>query len=500
MESSNTLHLRGVKMNLSKSRYCEAIQCNKMLWLDINYPNLKMNVDNSSTLDTGTEVGILAKDLFGQHVDIEFDKNLQSMVDKTKKVLEKEKKVIVTEASFLYKNNFCSVDILIKNNDKYEIYEVKSSTEVKDIYIDDISYQTYVLKHLGFNVVKSSLIYLNHFYKRHGELDLKKLFVIEDVTNKVLEKQDEVEDKIKEINSYMKKTEVNDDIGLQCVKPYDCPFFEYCTRNLEKPNLFTIKGMRYNKKISFYKNGIYTYKDLLKEDIDEKSREQIEFELYDKKDKINKYKIREFLKTLSYPLYFLDFETFQQSIPMYDNIRPNEKIPFQYSLHYIETEFGKLKHKEFLAETGVDPRRSLAERLVEDIPLNVCTLAYNMGFEKSVIKNLATLYPDLEHHLMNIHDNIKDLMIPFLNRDYYSKEMYGSYSIKYVSPALFPDDQSLNYHNLEDVHNGGEAMDTFKNLEKLSKEEQEKLRQSLLKYCELDTYSMVKIYEKLKKI
>ena len=101
---------------------------------------------------------------------------------------------------------------------------------------------------------------------------------------------------------------------------------------------------------------------------------------------------------------------------------------------------------------------------------------------------------------MNIHDNIKDLMIPFLNRDYYSKEMYGSYSIKYVSPALFPDDQSLNYHNLEDVHNGGEAMDTFKNLEKLSKEEQEKLRQSLLKYCELDTYSMVKIYEKLKKI
>ena len=73
--------------------------------------------------------------------------------------------------------------------------------------------------------------------------------------------------------------------------------------------------------------------------------------------------------------------------------------------------------------------------------------------------------------------------------------MHGSYSIKYVLPALFPNDPSLNYHNLEDVHNGSEAMNIFANLDKYSKNEQEKIRKSLLSYCELDTYAMVKIYD-----
>ena len=145
-----------------------------------------------------------------------------------------------------------------------------------------------------------------------------------------------------------------------------------------------------------------------------------------------------------------------------------------------------------LAESNIDPRRSLAESLIKDIPLDVCTLAYNMSFEKNVIKNLAELYPDLSNHLMNIYNNIKDLMIPFKDREYYTKDMHGSYSIKYVLPALFPNDESL-----ELIHNGSEAMNTYANLSNYSKEEQEHIRERLLKYCELDTYAMVKIYEKL---
>ncbi len=123
-----------------------------------------------------------------------------------------------------------------------------------------------------------------------------------------------------------------------------------------------------------------------------------------------------------------------------------------------------------------------------------------MSFEKTVIKELAELYNDLREDLLKINENIKDLMVPFKNRDYYVKEMDGSYSIKYVLPALFKDEPSLNYHNLDLVHNGSEAMDTFKKLGSYSKEEREKVRESLLKYCELDTYAMVKIYEKLKEI
>ena len=120
-----------------------------------------------------------------------------------------------------------------------------------------------------------------------------------------------------------------------------------------------------------------------------------------------------------------------------------------------------------------------------------------MGFEKGRIKGLANLYPDLAEHLMNIHDNIQDLMIPFQKKYYYSKAMQGSYSIKYVLPALFPDDPSLDYHNLEGVHNGGEASATFKKMATMTPEELEEYRKHLLKYCGLDTFAMVKVWEKL---
>ena len=419
------------------------------------------------------------------------------MIEDTKEAL-KNKNIVITEASFKYNNNFCSVDILKKKNNNYELYEVKSSTEVKDIYLDDASYQYYVLTKLGLNVTKVSIVHINSNYTRGKELELNKLFKIENITNIAINKLNEVDSKIKEINKYMEQTEEpNDDIGIHCVTPYECPFFKYCTKNLPEPNIFNIRRMRNSKKFTLYKEGIYTYENLLNTNIDWKAKQQIEFELYNKKPLINKEGINKFLNTLSYPLYFLDFETYQQSIPEYEGIKPYEQIPFQYSLHYLENEKTTLKHKEFLSEAGIDPRRTLAESLVKDIPLNVCTIAYNMMFEKMVIKNLANLYPDLKEHLMNIHNNMKDLMIPFKDRDYYTKEMLGSYSIKYVLPALFPNDPTLDYHNLELIHNGSEAMSTFANLKNLSAYEQNFTRKRLLEYCKLDTYAMVKIWNKL---
>ena len=142
----------------------------------------------------------------------------------------------------------------------------------------------------------------------------------------------------------------------------------------------------------------------------------------------------------------------------------------------------------------------LCKRLCEDIPMNSCILVYNQSFEKARLKEMASLFPEFSEHLLNIRDNIIDLMIPFFNQDYYVKEMEGRWSIKVVLPALFPDDESLDYHNLEQVHKGDEASNAYLSLPSLSKEEQEILRKNMLKYCKLDTYAMVKIYEKLKEI
>lgn len=486
-------------MNLSKSKYCKCVQCKKMLWLETFKKEVAAPIDNETVLDNGTSVGELARNLFKDHITIPFDLDLSKMITATEKALNNES-INICEASFSYNSNFCSVDILSKKGSTYEIYEVKSSTEVSDIYIDDAGYQYYVLTKLGYNVEKVYIVHINNKYVRHGELELDKLFTKEDVTVLVHERLEEIDKNIKEINEYMKNTsEPAEDLDTKCFKPYPCPFFKYCSRFLPDNNVFSLASMKISDKIKLYKSNIISYEDLLKSNILYKYKEQIEFELYNKPDYIDEEKIKELLKTYTYPLYFLDFESFQEPIPMYDNVRPYMQIPFQYSLHYQESENSPLMHKEFLSVPGIDPRRSLAESLVSDIPKDTCVLAYNMSFEKTRIKELAEIYPDLREHLLNIYSNIKDLMIPFQNRWYYSKDMHGSYSIKCVLPALYPNDPELDYHLLPVVHNGKEASATFLDMKNMSPDEQSSVREGLLKYCKLDTLAMVKIYKKLKK-
>jgi hypothetical protein len=217
---------------------------------------------------------------------------------------------------------------------------------------------------------------------------------------------------------------------------------------------------------------------------------------------IDAKKINVFLDTITFPLYFLDFETFMPAIPPFDGCRPYMQIPFQYSLHILKSPNTKLEHREFLAKEGTDPRRLLAEALYRDIPIKEhnqdCILAYNMGFEKGVIANLAKLFPDLSEQLLEIRSHIKDLMTPFQSQAYYRREFEGSYSIKAVLPGLFPDDPELNYHNLELIQNGSDAMTAFLGLEKKSPKEIAAIRRALLSYCCLDTLAMVKIWEYLK--
>ena len=490
------------KTYLSKSKYCKAVQCNKILWLDKYKPEVAIQTAKESVLENGTKVGELARKIFGDYINIDFNKDLNIMVEDTRKLL-KNKPNIITEASFNYNNNFCSVDILKNDVDGVEIYEVKSSTKIHDIYLDDASYQYYILKELGLNVKNVNIVYLNKEYFRNGELELNKLFNIEDITNVAIKKQKEIKDKIEEINKYMSENnekEPQKDIDMYCFNPYKCPYWQYCSRCLPTNNVFDIRKMSLNRKMKFYKNSIIKFEDIAKEKINPQYLEQVLFEINNKSPKIEIDKIKDFMQTLTYPLYFLDFETFQLAVPEFDGTNSYMQIPFQYSLHHVDDINGKLYHKEFLAESGIDPRRKLAEQLIEDIPYNACVLAYNMSFEKTVIKKLANYYEDLHEDLMKIHDNIKDLMIPFYNRDYYVKEMKGSYSIKSVLPALFPDDPELDYHNLPVVHNGGEASEAFLSLKNKSKDEQKEIRNGLLVYCELDTYAMVKLWEKFKKI
>ena len=488
-------------MNMSKSKYCKGVQCEKILWLEQNRPDL-IGQKDESRMKTGHKVGEIAKGIFGEYKDIAYDKNLTKRVEMTLDALS-EGAGVITEASFLFCDNFCSVDILKNDAGGVEIYEVKSSTEVKDVYLDDVSYQYFVLASCGLNVKKAAVVYINNEYVRGDELELDKLFSIEDVTDIAREKQPEIRANIGMIDDFMKSNveEPDCELGMHCFSPYQCDFWDYCTRDLPHPNVFDIHGMWKSKKIEKYLEGKVSFEDLQDEKLNEKYLEQIDFELNDREAKINRKAIGDVLDSLKYPLYFIDYETCQYAIPEFAGTKPYQQIPFQYSLHIIREEGASVEHREFLAETDDENMiRTFAESMIRDMPDDGSVIVYNKGFESSRNREIAEMYPDLSGEMERINASIVDLMVPFKSRDYYTKEMQGSYSIKYVLPALYPDDPELDYHNLPVVHNGGEASDAFLNLKDKTPEERSEIREGLLEYCKLDTLAMVKLWEKFKEV
>ena len=161
-------------IGLSKSRYCRGIQCPKMLWMDKYMPDKAEDVLSESVMAAGNMVGDLARNYFGSYDLVEFDYDKDSMAEKTRQLMEAGSDNIA-EAAFYVDGLYCAVDILHKDGDGYDIVEVKSSTHVADIYLEDMAFQHYVLFRCGVNVKKVKIMYLDNTYVRHGELMVEKL-------------------------------------------------------------------------------------------------------------------------------------------------------------------------------------------------------------------------------------------------------------------------------------------------------------------------------------
>ena len=490
-------------MTLSKSLYIRGLQCEKSLWLKKKRPEVLQAPDDGAqaVFDTGTSVGELACELFSGGERIKYTGDFNAQIAKTKELIENGAKVIY-EATFCFEGILVMVDILCVGDYGLVINEVKSSTSVKEVYIDDAAIQYYVISSLGYKVSGVNIIHIDNSYARGEKLEIEKLFHAEDVTEQIIQKQTEIPqilNKFEEILSRNVEPEV--DIGPHCSDPYHCDAWEYCwreQRGIPEYSIFNISRLRSDKKFDLYKNGVVKFEDIKELDKFNASQQiQIRSEL-SREQIIDKEAIKEFLNTFSYPLYHLDFETFQQAVPEFIGLRPYEQIPFQFSIHKEDGK-GNLEHFEFLAEVGADPRYELALNLIKFIPQDACVLAYNMSFEKRVIRRLATNYPKISSELMAIHDNIKDLMAPFASKSYYHPKMQGSYSIKYVLPALVPEFESA-YKDLNLIHHGGEAMQAYEAMTYMPADEREAYKKALLAYCKLDTLAMVKVLEKLREV
>ena len=489
-------------MNISKSKYARLCRCEKLLWLDTHRHDLAQVPEAvQSRAETGTQVTALARGIFGDYTDVtvlQGDRpDLEAMAAKTAECMEQGVENIC-EASFLVDGLYCAVDILKKEAGGWAIYEVKSGTKIEDRHILDAAFQTYVLKRSGVTVTGTYLVCINNQYVRGEELELSKLFKVTDVSAEVSEYQTDISDNVDRAKAILAGPEPDVPLGIHCNSPDDCPYWHTCAAHVPEHSVFDLYRMTAKKKWKHYDRGVVSYAELDRDgELNDKQKRQVRFELEDCGTHIDRKEIAKFLKTLSYPLYFLDFEAMQLAIPEFPGTKPNAQIPFQYSLHYIEEPGGELKHTEFLAVSGEDPRRAIAESLCRDIPADACVTAYNKAYECTRLKELAEAYPDLAEHLTAIKKHIKDLLEPFQSGCYYNQAMGGSFSIKSVLPALFPEDPELDYHNLEGVHNGGEAMAIFPRIKDMPPEEQETARQNLLAYCKLDTYAMVKVWQKL---
>ena len=395
----------------------------------------------------------------------------------------------------------CAIDILVFDGNKYKIIEVKSSTNISDINYHDASLQYYVIKNCGLNIDDVFIAYINNQYTRKDVIEPHKLFLIESIFDNVTSLQNNIKENISEFKKVLQTAEVPKiNIGNQCLAPYRCDFIRFCWKHIPEYSIFDIANLRIDKKFELYNKGIIELNQIDTETehkyLNSKQSMQLFSEL-EQRSYIDRKNIKAFADSLNYPLYFLDFETINTAIPLFNNTRPYQQIVFQYSLHYLESQNSDLKHSEYLAATdGTDSRFKFIEHLVNDCGKKGDILTYNMTFEKTRLKELSEDFPKYKNELEAIIDRLKDLMIPFKERWYYTPVMKGSYSIKYVLPALVPE---LSYKDLE-IQNGSTAMAVFTQMiNGVFTGDIEKTREGLLKYCYLDTFAMVKILEVLNK-
>ena len=482
---------------LSKSLFIRGLQCHKSLYLQKYHPERKGEVsdEQEALFQVGFEVGEYAKQLFPGGIEIPYEENnYAGQVEKTRAEIDKGITTIY-EAAFSYDNVFVKVDILHKGPKGWEIYEVKSSTEVKEVHLNDIAVQHYVVKGSGIKFSSASIVHINNEYMKQGTVEVDKLFAKEDVTKEVTVRQRTVKRELAKIRDMLNGEIPVVDIGPHCDDPYECDFKGHCWRHIPENSVFSLRG-RGVDKFALYKKGIVRIGDIAIDKLNNGQRMQVEAFL-GKRAFIDPKAIKEFLDTIWYPLCFLDFETFQTPLPLYDNTWPYQQVPFQYSLHYLESPDAAMRHYEYLAEPNVDPVDKFLDSLIGQVPDGACVVAYNKTFETRVFNKVAPYFPKYRDSIAVIVQNMRDIAVPFRTKAYYSWLMKGSYSLKDVLPAMVP---GLGYDGME-IADGGMAMDAyFAMCASDNPVEIEKIRKALLEYCRLDTLAMVRLYVKLKEI
>jgi len=473
-------------------------QCPKRLWLYKKRPELRAEISESQQLifEKGTDVGLLAREIFpgGKDATPSDYRHFDEAFRMTGEWVSSGEPVIY-EAAFVYNGVMAALDILVKKRGRWYGYEVKSSTEVKEQHIMDAALQYYVMVNSGLVLKDFGIIHINNEYERQHMLDYSGLFQINPVKAEILGQQDLTKNQLIRCQEIVQLKDIPaTGIGIHCSDPYACEFTGHCWQHIPEVSVFDLSRLPLNKKFELYNNGISRF-DQLAADYVLSPAQALQVKAYlEQYTHIDVPVIRQWLTQLTYPLGFMDFETFMPAVPLYYKSRPYQHIPFQFSVHVQHNAESAVNHEAFLGYPEEDPRQGFIKALIKATATCNTILVYNKAFETCRLKELQQHFPEYSGKIQIILEKIIDLMEPFQKKWYYTASMNGSYSIKVVLPALVPE---LNYKELS-ICDGGTAMAAFEGMLNMKDaEEKEKIRTALLEYCKLDTWGMVRILEKL---
>jgi len=500
---------------LSKTDYILYRECPNNVWVKWNRPD-EYNKHEISEFEkalgvAGNEVEALARGKYPSGFMVE--KRSEGAQELTKKLIA-EKTPVIFQAVFATDKFLAATDILKWNDSAkaYDLYEVKmSSTEEeteegkiiknkkKELQFEyDLAFQANVVEMCGVKLNKKFLVRLNKNYVRHGELDFDQLFVEDDKTQIIEDLQPQALLQMEEAFKYLSGTKM---------PPGPCPCYykgrsAHCTTfsfiNPDVPEYSVHDLNRIGSSKAYLEKlldeGVLSVDDVpIDERLTNKKLNQVM--AHRKKSPIvNLDTLKEELEQLTFPLYFIDYETYPTAIPPFSGYSPYQHIVFQYSLHVLKDKNSEPEHYECLVLEG-DPTEKIAESLKKHIGDRGNLISWFKTFENGRNREMARMLPAYKDFFTGMINRTYDLMNIVEGQHYVHPDFKGKSSIKKVLPVIkkmmnLPENE-LSYKTLG-VQNGTDAIEAYRQITKgeiVGKSADDKKAQ-MLEYCKLDTYAM----------
>lgn len=470
---------------LSKWLIMAGRQCNKRLFMELHKAAAKsLSASAKNQLEVGTLVGETAQTLWPAGILIDYEKDTEAMVNRTKALLIGTQDITLFEATFQYHGVVVRLDVLVRKNNSYHMIEVKAATKVYHHYLDDCAIQTWVVEGSGITLDSIELGYVNNAFSYRDDSNYQDWLKLSDITSKVNKRKAQVPAWIRECRTVLAGKTPRTRAGAHCSAPYSCPFHSHCNKPVEG---YPVTLFPRDKKVAeaLLKKKITDIRDIPENTLKKLKFERMRVSIITGKAYINPDFVN-ILKKLAYPRYYLDFETVQFAVPIWKDTRPYQNLPFQYSVH-IEQFNGERSHESFLDTSGSDPTRALAEQLLKTLGTTGHILVYS-SFESTTLKYLIKHFPDLAPALRALNRRLVDLY-PYMQEHYYHRKMMGSWSLKVVAPSI----SSENDYSQLNIQDGRAAQRAYLELinPDVSDSRRIELIDQLKRYCALDTFSLM---------